>query len=352
MDKNSAAANELRSAAETISLAAVAKDYARRPELLARYGERGRAMYLQDTRFHLSYLADAIGFGRPSIFRNYLGWVADVLAARGVAPEELNENLRCVREVLDETLSPEILAIALEAFDAGVAAARAAAAGGPQSSAPLPADGLAKRYLDFLLRGERQQALELMQDALRSGTGIREIWLHVFQDAQYEVGRLWQSNRISVAQEHYCTAATQFIMSRLYSHIFSGPRVGRVLMSACAQGEIDEIGARMVADFFEMEGWDTCHLGANMPAAALVDYVGQHLPDLLALSATMTFHLEGMAVWCARCAPTRKPAISGSSSAVMPSIASPICGARSARTDTGATPRMHWPLPGGSPQGR
>jgi MerR family transcriptional regulator, light-induced transcriptional regulator len=180
MDKNSAAANELRSAAETISLAAVAKDYARRPELLARYGERGRAMYLQDTRFHLSYLADAIGFGRPSIFRDYLGWVADVLAARGVAPEELNENLRCVREVLDETRSPESLAIALEAFDAGVAAARAAAAGAPQSSAPLPADGLAKRYLDFLLRGERQQALELMQDALRSGTGIREIWLHVF----------------------------------------------------------------------------------------------------------------------------------------------------------------------------
>jgi len=84
-------------------------------------------------------------------------------------------------------------------------------------------------------------------------------------------------------------------MSRLYSHIFSGPRVGRVLMSACAQGEIHEIGARMVADFFEMEGWDTCHLGANMPAAVLVDYVGQHRPDLLALSATMTFHLEGVA---------------------------------------------------------
>ena len=141
MDKNSAAANELRSAAETISLAAVAKDYARRPELLARYGERGRAMYLQDTRFHLSYLADAIGFGRPSIFRDYLGWVADVLAARGVAPEELNENLRCVREVLDETRSPESLAIALEAFDAGVAAARAAAAGARNPARRCPPTG-------------------------------------------------------------------------------------------------------------------------------------------------------------------------------------------------------------------
>jgi hypothetical protein len=48
MDKNSTAANEVRSAAETMSRTAVARDYARRPELLARYEERGRAMYPQD----------------------------------------------------------------------------------------------------------------------------------------------------------------------------------------------------------------------------------------------------------------------------------------------------------------
>jgi MerR family transcriptional regulator, light-induced transcriptional regulator len=283
VDENPGVASELRRAAEAISQAAVARDYARRPDLLARYGERGRAMYLQDTRFHLSYLADAVGFGRPSIFKDYLGWVAEVLTARGVPLEELSENLRCVCEVLCETLPPASLKLALEVFDVGMAGA--AAAGTRQSNQPLPADGLAKRYLDFLLRGERQQALELLQDALSSGTGIREIWLRVFQDAQYEVGRLWQSNHISVAQEHYCTAATQSIMSRLYGHIFSAPRCGRVLMSACAPGEIHELGARMVADFFEMEGWDTHHLGANMRATALVDYVAQHRPDLLALSA-------------------------------------------------------------------
>jgi MerR family transcriptional regulator, light-induced transcriptional regulator len=295
VNENSAVVNELRGAAETIAQSAVARDYARRPALLAKYGERGRALYLQDTRFHLSYLADAISFDRPSIFKDYLGWVTDVLAARGVASEELIENLKCVREVLVATLSGEGLAAVLRVFDAGVAGAGGArAASAYQSNEPLPADGLAKRYLDFLLRGERQAALELVQDAIRSGTGIKEIWLRVFQDALYEVGRLWQSNKMSVAEEHYCTAATQTIMSRLYSHVFSGPRRGRVLVTACAPGEIHEIGMRMVADFFEMEGWDTHHLGANTPAAALVDFVAQRRPDLLGLSATMTFHLEGV----------------------------------------------------------
>lgn len=294
MHENFRVVNELRSVAETIAQSAVARDYERRPALLAKYGERGRAMYLQDTRFCLSYLADATSFGRPSIFKNYLGWVRKVLAARGVAPEELIESLKCVRELLIETLSGESPAMVCEVFDAGIAGC-AGAASAHQAEQPLPADGLAKRYLDFLLRGERQAALALVQDAIRSGTGIGELWLRVFQDSQYEVGRLWQANQISVAQEHYCTAATQLIMSRLYSHVLSGPRSGRVLVTACAPEEIHELGMRMVADFFEMEGWDTYHLGANLPTAALVGYVAQRQPELLGLSATMTFHLEGVA---------------------------------------------------------
>ncbi len=296
MDENSSVVNELRSVAEMIAQAAVAGDYARRPDLLVKYGERGRAMYLQDTRFHLSYLADAISFGRPTIFKNYLGWVAEVLSARGVASEELIENLKCVREMLVETLSGESVAMACKVFDAGLAGVGGArAASASQSEQTLAADGLAKRYLDFLLRGERQAALGLVQDAIRSGTDAKELWLRVFQDAQYEVGRLWQYNKISVAQEHYCTAATQVIMSRLYSHVFSERHRGQILVTACAPGEIHELGMRMVADVFEMEGWDTYHLGANLPAAALVDYVAQCRPTLVGLSATMTFHLEAIA---------------------------------------------------------
>jgi MerR family transcriptional regulator, light-induced transcriptional regulator len=296
VDQNSAVARELGNAVERIAEATIAMAYARRPALLAKYGERGRSMYLQDTRFHLSYLADAIRFGRPSILKNYLGWVSEVLAARGVAAEELIENLELLREVLAETLSGGSLATVLEIFDPDLAGVRgAAAAGGHQPDRPLPTDGLARRYLDFLLRGERQAAHELVQDAIGSGMSIREVWLRLFQDAQYEIGRLWQANQISVAQEHYCTAATQIIMSRFYDQVFSAPRRGRALVTACAPGEIHEIGMRMVGDFFEMEGWDTHHLGANTPAAALVDFVAQRRPDLLGLSATMTCHLEAVA---------------------------------------------------------
>jgi methanogenic corrinoid protein MtbC1 len=94
-----------------------------------------------------------------------------------------------------------------------------------------------------------------------------------------------------VAQEHYCTAATQLIMSQLYPHIFAGERNGRRLVAACVGEELHELGIRMVADFFEMEGWDTYYLGANAPTASILDSLDEYDADLLALSTTILSHV-------------------------------------------------------------
>ena len=127
---------------------------------------------------------------------------------------------------------------------------------------------------------------------VREGKPVADIYQEVFQPTQYEIGRLWQTNKISVAQEHYCTASTQFVMSLLYPYLFTGEKKDYKLVSTCVSGELHEIGARMVTDFFEMEGWDTYYLGANMPVHGVIRFVREIQPHLLAISATMTFHVR------------------------------------------------------------
>jgi len=60
-------------------------------------------------------------------------------------------------------------------------------------------------------------------------------------------------------------------------------------------GDLHEIGARMVADFFEMDGWDTVYLGANSPSSAVVEEMKERGAEGLALSATMTPHVSAVA---------------------------------------------------------
>jgi methanogenic corrinoid protein MtbC1 len=130
---------------------------------------------------------------------------------------------------------------------------------------------------------------------VQDGTSVRDIYIQVFQRVQREVGQLWQTNQISVAQEHFCTAATQMIISQLYPYIFTSDRKERRVVVSCVGGELHEIGARMVADFFEMGGWDSYFLGANTPLSSILKTITEQRADILAISATMTFHVDKVA---------------------------------------------------------
>lgn len=149
----------------------------------------------------------------------------------------------------------------------------------------------ARLYLVSLINKDRHEAERIIMKSIDQGTSIRDIYLNVFQPVQWEIGRLWQTNEITVAMEHYCTAATQFIMSRLYEHIFSSNKIGRNMVATTISGELHELGIRMVTDFFEMDGWDTYYLGANTPNDSIVQMLNETNADILAISATIYFNI-------------------------------------------------------------
>lgn len=146
-------------------------------------------------------------------------------------------------------------------------------------------------YVAALSSGNRRQALVVARSALAEGIDIRDLYLDVFQPAMHEVGRLWEVNKMTVAQEHLATAITQSVMAQLYNHVFANPSVGRTLVATCIGGELHELGIRMVADFFEIEGWDVYYLGANVPASDVVATVEDRKADLLAISITLNTHV-------------------------------------------------------------
>lgn len=99
-------------------------------------------------------------------------------------------------------------------------------------------------------------------------------------------------NQITVAQEHYCTAATQVIMAQFYPKIFSSLKTGYRFVAASVAGERHELGPRMACDFLELAGWDTHYLGANTPTDGILQMVFDRDPHVLGLSATLSVHVR------------------------------------------------------------
>ena len=105
------------------------------------------------------------------------------------------------------------------------------------------------------------------------------------------VGELWRTAQITVDAEHYCTSVTQMAITQMYPLLFSSECRNRTLLCARPGTELHEMGARMVADIFENDGWDSIYLGAAVPEDAMLEAIRSNHPDLIALSVTMPQHL-------------------------------------------------------------
>lgn len=292
MDTRSTLKDKLNAMKETLPPLILEDHFVLRPDMAEQYNAHQKLNFQKDVAWILSFLAESVWAGQPVLFEEFIAWLRTFLGSVNVPMKDVRESLELIHKRIADACSDEECRI-MEAYFLPVIAQF------DQKSSPLsiPAmehemDPAAGQYLEFLLKGNRNGAMQLVLDMVKTGTSIRHIYTEIFQPVQYEIGRLWQTNQISVAQEHYSTGATQLVMSQLYPYLFTGRRKERKMVTTCVPGELHELGARMVTDFFEMEGWDTFYLGANMPVDGLIRYIREVRPQLLAISATMTYHVS------------------------------------------------------------
>lgn len=153
----------------------------------------------------------------------------------------------------------------------------------------IPAQGA---FLDAIRRGDRRAAFRSLDEALDSGLDLNALYVDVVQPSMREIGRLWQENELTVAEEHLATAITESAMSRAFERVFvwRDQRTPR-LIAACADAERHQMGLRMLCDLLELEGWETIYLGASVPIESLTELVATREPDAIALSATIAPHI-------------------------------------------------------------
>jgi methanogenic corrinoid protein MtbC1 len=200
--------------------------------------------------------------------------------------------MECLKEVLASELPETVRPLAtgyidqsLEAFDVTPT----------DSSVRMLADTetgrLASQYLMMLLEGDRRKASCLIIEALDRGHDVRELYTQVLMPAQEELGRMWIENEINVAEEHFTSQTTRNVMAQLLPRAEFQPANGKTMLAASVAGNQHDIGLQVVADFFELDGWRSISLGANVPARDLVQAVECFRADLLGISVSQITQL-------------------------------------------------------------
>ncbi|QDA58655.1 cobalamin B12-binding domain-containing protein [Hymenobacter jejuensis] len=242
-------------------------------------------------------LADSVLMDSQSLLEGHLEHERHLSPGPSVERDaELRAQLGALKQVLSQRLPINDYILTASYLNSAITHLTVPVSARAVSPKPLvnPHWELAAKYLNLLLAGNRTDALTLIRQEAKRGTDVRDLYVNVFQETQRKVGNLWHEGAISVAQEHYCTAATELAMALVHPYLMNNRPTQRRLLATTLSGDLHSMPVRIVSDFLEGDGWDAYFLGASTPINSIWPAMIAQRADLLVVGASMGHHVVGI----------------------------------------------------------
>ena len=143
------------------------------------------------------------------------------------------------------------------------------------------------QYMEHLLAGNRAEAREMIEATLDRGVSARKIIQYVLWPAMVQIERLYGEGKINRLLEHMATRINRMIADQIQAHLARKPKNGMRLLVVCGEGEMAELGAQMISDLFEAEGWGAWFLGSGVPNDEILELLRRLRPDVMCIYGTL-----------------------------------------------------------------
>ena len=248
------AAEALEAVARAVAEWTVDQIHTDDPDMEIRYGGDSRRMWRHEVQSRVAHLVEALAADRSAIFTAHASWSRAAFMARDMGEQDVERSLHALKQVVRENLPADIVRRAEPMIDAALSETKNKVMPPPSELDRLADEGtLSRLYLLELLQRDREKAERIVREQLEGGATLAEILTRIISPAMQEIGRMWHMQEASIADEHYCTAATQAIMARLRGQARRKPANGLVAVACSAGGDMHELGIRMVSDLLDAQ---------------------------------------------------------------------------------------------------
>lgn len=142
------------------------------------------------------------------------------------------------------------------------------------------------RYLEPLLRGDRQACRGVIEETLQSGIPANSVYVDLVWPVMVEIERLRRAGKISPVEEHMATRINRTIVDQLQNKLPRRTKKEKSIVVCCAPEEMQELGAQMMTDLFESDGWTVRFLGGGLSNDDILAFINGFAPDILLIYGT------------------------------------------------------------------
>lgn len=150
----------------------------------------------------------------------------------------------------------------------------------------MVAEAVLERYLDTLLQGDRKTCRSVIEESLQTGTPANSVYLDIIWPIMVEIEHLSHADRITPTQENLATRINRTIVDQLQNKLPPKPRRNKKIVICCADSELQELGAQIMADLFESDGWEVKFIGGGLTNDDILAYIHKYAPDILLIYGT------------------------------------------------------------------
>ena len=138
-----------------------------------------------------------------------------------------------------------------------------------------------ERYLRELLNGDRGACRTVIEETLQSGVPANNVYMDVVWPIMVEIDTLHRHDKINSAQEAFATRINRTIVDQLQNKLPRKAKRQKRIVVCSTVTEHGELGAQIMSDLFESDGWDTRMLGGSVNNDDVLEFVQIWSPDIL-----------------------------------------------------------------------
>lgn len=143
--------------------------------------------------------------------------------------------------------------------------------------------GTHERYLEALLTGDRTKSRAVVEETLQTGVTAHGVYVDLIWPTMNEIEKLKRADRINGVQEHLATRINRTIVNQLQNKLPRREIREKKVVICCAQDQLQELGAQMMADLFESDGWEVRFTGGGLTNDDILAYIHSYAPQLLVI---------------------------------------------------------------------
>lgn len=142
------------------------------------------------------------------------------------------------------------------------------------------------KLFEAVSNGNLQRAMAIYKNYCKSYY-ITDFYENILKPLMYQVGELWQQNKIDVATEHVCSNVARGLVQVIIDETVSSTRKNETILLCSPEGEQHNLGCCVIESVLLARGYKVLNASPSAPSDSIIRYIQNAEFDIILISVTL-----------------------------------------------------------------